>query len=126
MSYLTYDEYVSLGGTLGNAAFSRNIDRASGAIDKATFNRIQAMVEVPQRAKACCRDLVEIYAVNADASEKAVASWSQSAGTVTESVTYATKTADELKSEVDDIILDYLTGIADDDGVPLLYLGAVR
>lgn len=61
MNYLTYEEYTSLGGVCDVTAFNRGIDRACSAIDNATFNRIQAMAEVPQRAKVCCRDLVEYY-----------------------------------------------------------------
>lgn len=125
MNYLTYEEYTSLGGVCDLTAFNRNIDRACLAIDNATFNRIQAMAEVPQRVKACCRDLIEYYATNANTSEKGVASWSQSAGAVSESVAYATKTADDIKSDVDDIIIDYLSSLADDNGTPLLYLGAM-
>lgn len=125
MNYLTYEEYTSLGGVCDATAFNRNIDRACSAIDNATFNRIQAMAEVPQRVKACCRDLVEYYATNANTAEKGVASWSQSAGAVSETVSYTAKTADDVKSDVGDIISDYLGSLTDDNGTPLLYLGAM-
>ena len=125
MNYLTYEEYANMGGVCDLTAFNRNIDRACSAIDNATFNRIQAMEEVPQRVKACCRDLVEYYATNANTAEKGVASWSQSAGAVSESVSYTTKTADDVKSDVGDIIADYLRSVTDDNGTLLLYLGAM-
>ena len=56
MIYLTYDEYVETGGTLGLTAFNRNIARASGMIDNATFCRIEKMSNVPENAKHLCRD----------------------------------------------------------------------
>ena len=58
MQYLDYQEYVSIGGVCDATAFNRFIDRSCGIIDNATHNRIECMAEVPQRAKALCRDLV--------------------------------------------------------------------
>lgn len=126
MNYLTYEEYTSLGGVLDVIAFNRNIDRACSMIDNATFNRIHDMAEVPQRVKVVCRDLVEYYTTNANTSEKPVASWSQSAGALNESVTYTMQTAEDVQNAVSDIISDYLGSVADDNGTPLLYLGASR
>lgn len=124
MDYLTYEEYVSLGGVLDTTAFNRNIDRACSMIDNATFNRVHAMAEVPQKVKACCRDLVEYTATNKTVNEKSVASWSESAGAVSESVSYSTKTDDEMQAEIVDILLDYLYMLDDDNGTPLMYKGA--
>lgn len=125
MNYLTYEEYTSLGGVLDATAFNRNIDRACSAIDNATFNRIHAMVEVPQKVKACCRDLVEYISTNKTVNEKSVASWSESAGAVSESVSYTTKTEDEMQSDISDILFDYLYMLDDDKGTPLMYKGAI-
>ena len=125
MIYLTYDEYVGIGGTLDLTAFNRNIDRACGVIDNATHNRIDCMAEVPQRAKALCMDLVEYLAMN-DTTEIAVTSRSQSAGGVSESESYATKTADDANAEMLNIVYDYLATEKDDNGTPLMYRGAMR
>ena len=125
MTYLTYDEYVRIGGTLGLTAFNRNIDRACGVIDNATHNRIEYMEEVPQRAKALCRDLVE-YLANDFGSSKQVSNHSQSAGGVSESESYATKTADDMYGDIQNMIYDYLLNVTDDKGTPLLYRGAMR
>ena len=125
MIYLTYEEYTEIGGTLDLTAFNRNIDRACGVIDNATHNRIECMAEVPQRAKALCRDLVEYLARN-DTTEIAVTSRSQSAGGVSESESYATKTADDVYGDIQNVIYDYLLNITDDNGTPLLYRGCLR
>ena len=125
MIYLTYAEYKEIGGTLEEAAFNRNIDRACGIIDNATHNRIECMAEVPQRAKALCRDLVEYLARN-NTNEIAVTSRSQSAGGVSESENYATKTADDVCGDIQNIIYDYLGNETDDNGTLLLYRGCLR
>ena len=124
MQYLDYQEYVSIGGICDATAFNRNIDRACGVIDNATHNRIEYMVDVPQRVKALCRDLVEYLARN-DTTEIAVTSRSQSAGGVSESESYATKTADDVYSDIQNMIYDYLLNVTDDKGTHLLYRGAM-
>lgn len=124
MQYLTYEEYSSLGGELSLTAFSRNIDRACGIIDNATHCRISLMDGVPQGVKALCRDLVE-YLARYSTSDMVVSSRSQSAGGVSESESYATKTADDMYVDIQNMIYDYLLNVTDDNGTPLLYRGAM-
>ncbi len=125
MTYLTYGEYAEMGGICDLTAFNRFIDRACGIIDNATHNRIDCMAEVPQRAKSLCRDLVE-YLARYSTSDMVVSSRSQSAGGVSESESYATKTADDIYGDIQNIIYDYLGNEKDDKGTPLLYRGAMR
>ena len=125
MQYLTYEEYQEIGGTLDLTAFNRNIDRACGFVDLHTQSRLQCVLEVSQRAKACVRDLVE-YIANNLSSGRAVTSKSQSAGGVSESESYANKTTDELNAEMLNIVYDYLATEKDDCGTPLMYRGAMR
>ena len=126
MTYLTYEEYSnSLGGALDLTAFNRFSDRAFGIVDNATHNRIECMAEVPQRAKALCMDLVE-YLARYSTSDMVVSSRSQSAGGVSESESYVTKTDVELQADIDNMIADYLMAETDDNGTPLLYRGCSR
>ena len=125
MQYIEYQEYLGIGGICDATAFNRNIDRACGIIDNATHNRIECMAEVPQRAKALCRDLVEYLARN-DTTEIAVTSRSQSAGGVSESESYVTKTTDDIYSDIQNMVYDYLLNVTDDNGTPLLYRGCSR
>ena len=125
MIYLTYDEYSAMGGICDLTAFNRNVDRACGIIDNATHNRIECMAEVPQRVKALCRDLVE-YLARYSTSDMVVSSRSQSAGGVSESESYVTKTDVELQADIDNMIADYLMAETDDNGTPLLYRGCSR
>lgn len=125
MQYLTYEEYTEIGGTLDLTAFNRNIDRACGFVDLHTKSRLQSVLEVSQRTKACVRDLVE-YLANNLSGAKAVTSKSQSAGGVSESESYATKTDDEINAAMLNIVYDYLATETDDNGTPLMYRGAMR
>ena len=125
MIYLTYEEYSNIGGICDLTAFNRNIDRACGIIDNATHNRIDCMAEVPQRAKALCRDLVE-YLAGHSTSDMVVSSRSQSVGGVSESESYATKTSDDIYGDIQNMIYDYLLNVTDDNGTPLLYRGCSR
>ena len=124
MIYLTYDEYSAMGGICDLTAFNRFSDRAFGIVDNATHNRIEYMADVPQRAKALCRDLVEYLARNGT-TENSVTSRSQSAGGVSESESYATKTADDVYGDVQNMLYDYIGNEKDDKGTPLLYKGAM-
>ena len=125
MTYLTYEEYQKIGGICDLTAFNRFSDRAFGIVDNATHNRIEPMHGVPKNAKALCRDLVEYLARN-DTTEIAVTSRSQSAGGVSESESYATKTADDVYGDIQNMIYDYLLNVTDDNGTPLLYRGCLR
>ena len=125
MQYLTYEEYTEIGGTLDLTAFKRNIDRACGFVDLHTQSRLQSVLEVSQRVKACVRDLVE-YLSNNLSNGKSVTSKSQSAGGVSDSESYATKTTDEINAEMLCIVYDYLISEKDDNGTPLMYRGAMR
>ena len=120
-----HQEYLALGGVCDATAFNRYIDRACGIIDNATHNRIECMAEVPQRAKALCRDLVE-YLANDFGSSKQVSSHSQSAGGVSESESFVTRSIEERAGEIDDMVKDYLLNEVDDNGTPLLYRGCSR
>jgi hypothetical protein len=124
MIYLTYDEYLSIGGTVDLSAFNRNIDRVCGMLDNATFGRLEKMTEIPRQVRACCRELVEYLANNVEQGN--VSSKSQSAGGVSESVSYTNKTTEDIENECANIIFDFLGSVKTDKGTPLLYRGAIR
>lgn len=125
MQYLTYEEYTEIGGTLDLTAFKRNIDRACAIIDSQTFDRVKKMRDISQKIKACCRDLVE-YLYNHNSIERVVTSKSQSAGGVSESVSYAEFSVEIAEKETENIVYTYLATETDDYFTPLLYRGAMR
>lgn len=123
MIYLTYTEYKELGGNIiDETAFKRNIDRACAMIDNRTQSRLECFEEIPQIVKVVCADLVEYISTNTV--EKVVTSRSQSAGGVSESESYATKTAEDYSADLDRIF-EPLAVVKTKNGISILYKGAM-
>lgn len=123
MQYLTYEEYSSLGGELSLTAFSRNIDRACAMIDNRTQSRLECFEEIPQIVKVVCADLVD-YIANNSVDKAVVTSKSQSAGGVSESESYATKTAEDYSADLDRIF-EPLAVVKTENGISITYRGAM-
>lgn len=123
MQYLTYEEYKSMGGELNEAAFSQNIDRACAIIDIRTHSRLEEFDIIPQIVKIVCVDLLGYIATNT-VEKPFVTSKSQSAGGVSESESYAVKTADDFTNDLDRIF-EPLAVVKTKNGISLLYKGAM-
>ena len=122
MTYLTYEEYTEIGGTLDLTAFNRNIDRACVMIDNRTQSRLECFEDIPQLVKIVCADLVDYIATNTV--EKTVTSKSQSAGGVSESESYATKTVEDYSADLDRIF-EPLSVVKTENGISITYRGAM-
>lgn len=122
MIYLTYTEYKEIGGILDETAFIRNIDRACAMIDNRTQSRLECFEKIPQIVKVVCADLVDYISTNIV--EKTVTSKSQSAGGVSESESYATKTAEDYSADLDRIF-EPLAVVKTKNGISILYRGAM-
>lgn len=123
MTYLTYEEYKKIGGTLDDAAFNRNIDRACAMIDNRIQSRLECFEDIPQIVKVVCADLVDYISTNT-VDKPIVTSKSQSAGGVSESESYATKTAEDYSADLDRIF-EPLAVVKTKNGVSILYRGAM-
>lgn len=108
--YLTYNEYIEMGGTLENAAFNLSERKAeyliNGRAGGRTGERIRKLEEVPQAVKDCVFELIAI----SPSEDKQISSESQSQGGISESVSYVTKTDKEIKKQQLDTINDFLDG----------------
>ena len=122
MTYLTYEEYSNIGGICDLTAFNRNIDRACAMIKNRTQSRLECFEEFPQIVKVVCVDLVDYIATNTV--EKAITSKSQSAGGVSESESYAVKTAEDYSADLDRIF-EPLAVVKTKNGISILYKGAM-
>ncbi len=123
MIYLTYDEYKSLGGNaIDETAFNCNIDRVCAMIDTRTQSRLKAFEEIPKIVKTVCADLLDYISTNTVA--KTVQSKSQSAGGVSESESYAVKTADDYAHDLERIF-EPLYVVKTKNGISILYKGAM-
>ena len=123
MNYLTYDEYAEIGGDLPLTAYQKNIDRVCAMIDIKTQDRLKAFDVIPKIVKVVCADLLEYCATNV-AAKPMIASKSQSAGGVSESETYAIKTADDYDADIDRI-MEPLSAVKTKNGVCITYQGAM-
>ena len=56
--YLTFDEYLTFGGTLEEAAFDNLEFEARTVIDWWTYNRLQNDTEYPEAVKRCMYKLI--------------------------------------------------------------------
>ena len=122
MEYLTYEEYKGIGGTLEETAFNRNIERAYAMIDIRTHSRLLEFEEIPKIVKIVCVDLLDYISTNTV--EKVVTSKSQSAGGVSESESYAEKTAEDYSADLDRIF-EPLAVVKTANGISILYRGAM-
>lgn len=123
MQYLSYEEYLEIGGTIEETAFNRNIDRACAMIDVRTQSRLEAFAEIPQIVKIVCVDLVDYISSNS-VEKPFMTSRSESAGVISESVSYAVKTAEDYASDLDRIF-EPLGSVKTANGIRIDYLGAM-
>lgn len=131
--YLSFEEYLCFGGDSGvGIHFDKAEFRARKLVDKYTCNRIRDMEDVPKAVKVLMGELITLEVARgisvvlgdcgktAFLGNQAVSSFSNDGY----SETYAEPlTAERLRSMEEELILTYLGGELDDNGVPLLYLG---
>lgn len=122
--YLTYQEYLALGGTLDEMPFNLLEYNARMEIDKRTFGRLVDKGQEYQEVKLCIYDMIitlksysDYEAQNKVISSESIDGYSISYGTPQKSITEAKN------SELEDIINSYLANVIIDN-VPILYRGA--
>lgn len=122
--YLTYQEYLALGGTLEEMPFNLLEFNARKKIDERTFGRLVDKGQEYKEVKLCIYNM--IITLNSyssyDTQNKAISSES----TDGYSISYGTpqkSTTEAKNSELEDVIDTYLTDLVV-DGVKILYRGA--
>ena len=122
--YLTYQEYLALGGTLDEMPFNLLEYNARMKIDERTFGRLVDKGQEYQEVKLCVYNMITTLNSYSsyDTQNKAISSestdgYSISYGTPQKSITEAKN------SELEDIMNSYLANIVIDN-VPVLYRGA--
>ena len=121
--YLTYEEYKSLGGTLGEMPFNILELKARQIINERTQNRLKDIEKIPQEVKNCVYDLINTMN-KYNLSNNSTSSNISSENTDGYSVTYksGTELTDEQKKQYNDIMETDLYGVIVDN-TPILYLG---
>ena len=122
--YLTYEEYKSLGGTLGEMPFNILELKARQVINERTQNRLKDVEKIPQEAKICVYDLINTMN-KYNLSDNSTSSNISSENTDGYSVTYksGTEMTAEQKAQFEDVMLTDLYGVIV-NGEAILYLGA--
>lgn len=121
--YLSYEEYKSLGGTLGEMPFNILELKARQIINGRTQNRLKDVEKIPQEVKICVYDLIQT--INKyNNSNNSTSSNISSENTDGYSVTYksGTELTEEQKKQYDDVMETDLYGVIVDN-TPILYLG---
>lgn len=122
--YLTYEEYKSLGGTLGEMPFNILELKARQIINGRTQNRLKDVEKIPQEVKICVYDLIQT--INKyNNSNNSTSSNISSENIDGYSVTYksGTEMTAEQKAQYEDVMLTDLYGVIV-NGESILYLGA--
>ena len=121
--YLSYEEYKSLGGTLGEMPFNILELKARQIINERTQNRLKNIEEIPQEVKICVYDLINTMN-KYNLSNNSTSSNISSENTDGYSVTYksGTELTEEQKKQYDDVMETDLYGVIVDN-TPILYLG---
>ena len=121
--YLTYEEYIGLGGTVDAAAWPPLECACRKRIDRITDCRVQNMAEVPKAVKLCIFALAQMESAVgpvAQVTSPTVTSFSTDGYTENHG---NVPNAEEAAKQMNAIAADMLYGELDDYGVPLLYRG---
>lgn len=123
--FLTYDEYVTLGGKLNEMPFNILEFKARQIINLETQNRLIGLDEQRDEVKACIFQLVDTI----DKHESQMQSKNvTSENTLGYSVSYANVGTDTLTindKEVEDIVYTWLINCRMENGTPYLYRGVI-
>ena len=121
--YLSYEEYKSLGGTLGEMPFNILELKARQIINERTQNRLKDVGKIPQEVKNCVYDLINTMN-KYNLSNNSTSSNVSSENIDGYSVTYksGTELTEEQKKQYDDVMETDLYGVIVDN-TPILYLG---
>lgn len=125
--YLTYNDYVTMGGQLSSAAYTRFELMSRKQIDAATFGRLTDLQTQSDTVEGLMFELVNINEQHVSAVSGGDVKKSESVGDY--SVSYAGSCVSDsasLNAAVADLIDTYLSGETTSDGVPLLYCGVVK
>lgn len=134
--YLTYDEYVEMGGTLEQATFSDCEMEAETIVDWYTFDRLKQETEYPEGVKKCMYLLIKYINLqsqlsgigtsddgNAYAGTAGIASQSNDGVSVSYNILSAQELMTNAQTKIKSIIESTLSSVTNSLGRKVLYRG---
>ena len=114
--YLTYEEYLELGGTIKSVSPFELLEfNARSEIDLRTHNRLVGVDEIPLKVKICMFHLIEMinsYATNTETAPSNIASENIDGYSISYlSPTQVKEIITTKRTEIDDIMLTYMYGV---------------
>lgn len=121
--YLTYDDYIRMGGNMEDAHFDRYEFRARRVVDRLTHNRLLHCSVIPEAVKMCMYELVS--AIHEEESTggmtgREVASMSNDGVNLSFSTGNGPAGSAARHAQ---IVRTWLLNEVDDCGIPLMYAG---
>jgi hypothetical protein len=105
-SYLTYEDYKELGGTLPLDAFTKLERKAQRWLDSFTFNRIKYLTHIPDEVKEVLVEFISKLDTVSNQRENGDLVTQYSNGV--EQLTYKVLTEEETKGELYQLAVDWL------------------
>jgi len=133
--YLTYDDYLNMGGTLDETTFNEMEFEAECLVNWYTFNRLKKQTTYPEELTRCMYALIKLVQAQSSTIPKFNANGSVNAGESLiasqsndgVSISYATLSAADLvnscKGKIESTISMYLSDVCNELGQKLLYRG---
>ena len=135
--YLTYEEYIELGGELDEVTFAKYEFDAEAIIDWYTFDRLQSETELSDKVKMCMYRLIDLISIkynvlttsnpnqnSTDGTTGAIIASQENDGVATTFVTLSVENLMTMcKNEIEDIIKFNLRNAVNSLGRKLLYRG---
>lgn len=111
-NYITYDEYVKMGGSLSEDAFNLMNRKATRMLDHITYDRIQYLDVIPDEVKEAMTDLIEQMSksstfsnsVSGSADDDKITQYSNGV----ESISYKRQTTAESTADLRNLVLTVL------------------
>ena len=122
--YLTYAEYQAYGGTMDQTAYTLAELKARKRIDSLTQGRVANMDAVPTEVKAAMFEIIQVdsaFSASAQVAAPVVASFTTDG--YSESYGSAESRSKAAEAQLLATVGRLLYGVADNEGVPLLYAG---
>jgi hypothetical protein len=123
--YITYEEYVDMGGSVSEGAFNRLETKARAAVDRVTFGRLKNESPMRDAVRYCMFDLIN--AANADDSAGAITAGREIAAMSNDGISVSFASSGGASASVAArqaaIVREWLAAETDAYGTPLLYAG---